>query len=104
FVNRIRTASGPSPVAPDAQAELAHLQVERREVGGIEQSGDLGDVARRQAHLRPPKMFITWASALSFFSATGAASLADHTVSGRLCSRNRLPLSSIAHSISCGRP
>ncbi len=77
----------PAAVAPDAQTELAHLQVERGELRGIEQPGDLGDVLAGQAHLLP-RTCSSGGSADCLSPRQRAASLADHTVSGRLCSRN----------------
>ena len=74
-------------------------------MGFVEQSGDLGNVFRRQAHFFPPKIAITWRSGLSSGGLTGAvASFADHTVSGRDCSSNTFPSWSSAHSMSCGLP
>ena len=96
---------------PAAQFDLhaVHFQRQFVEARLFEQLQDFGHVFRSQAHpfppdKSPPNTFITWCSGLSFAAATGLASLADQTVSGRDCSISTCPSWSMAHSISCGRP
>src|SRR6185437_11653903 len=75
-------------VAPQRQFQPIQLEKELVEIRLREQAGDFRDILRRERHLRPPKIDMTWVSGLAAALATGAHSFADHTVSGRLCSSN----------------
>src|SRR5439155_20353576 len=88
------------------QVELDAIHFERQGVEArlFENAQDLGHIFGRETHRWPPKMFMTCSRGLSVGLATGACSLAAHTVSGRLCRRKISPERSMAHSMSCGRP
>ena len=102
---RLDLAQGPRRAATaDPQLEVPHLKLELREAGFVEQASDFRNVLCGEDHRLPPKMDITCLRGSASGFATGAASLADQTVSGRLWSRNIRPSWPTAHSMSCGRP
>src|SRR2546430_16202619 len=87
------------------ELETLVLQMQLIEFRLLQQPGDFRDILGGQGHRRVPKMDMTCISGSCWGFAIGAASRADQTVSGRLCSSRIAPLCrSIAHSMSWARP
>src|SRR5437588_99560 len=87
------------------ELETVLLEMQLIELRLFQQPDDLRDVSRGQGHRRVPKMDMRCVSGSSSCFAIGAASRADQTVSGRLCSSRMAPLPrSTAHSMSCAHP
>src|SRR5207302_133726 len=108
---RVGRSGGFSSLAPRRGAALQReletvlLDMQLIELRLFQQPDDLRDVSRGQGHRRVPKMDMRCVSGSSSCFAIGAASRADQTVSGRLCSSRMAPLPrSTAHSMSCAHP